>query len=227
MDQGLHGGLRREAAVGAGNRRGPPASCPPVTGAWEDEAGQRWVSSVPAPASPRSGVLGSGGPRCELGGAGRRPGLYLHLRPLGRGDFGVVHLDLPLGHLVEALQDDAEGLAHLLHAAQVAGGAEGGAQRGCCAGKGAAGRGRGDVPVVAVPSGADGDVELHLVVDVVGLGLAQIPVDPRAPQHHPAAWREAAEQGDRSATPSPRADPAAGGRALHRGDLERGHGLLA
>lgn len=45
--------------------------------------------------------------------------VYLHLCPLRRGDFGIVHFDLPLRHLVEALKDDTEGLSHLFHTAQV------------------------------------------------------------------------------------------------------------
>lgn len=76
---------------------------------------------------------------------GRKEGLYLHLCPLGRRDFGIIHFDFSLGHLIEALQDDAQGLTHLLHAAQVA--------------------------VVAVTPGADGDIKFHLVIDVVGLRL--------------------------------------------------------
>ena len=60
---------------------------------------------------------------------------------------------------VDALLDDAVGLAHFLHAHEIA--------------------------VVAVPGLADGDVEVHLVVDLVGLLLAQVPGDARAAQHRP------------------------------------------
>lgn len=100
---------------------------------------------------------------------GRKEGLYLHLCPLGRRDFGIIHFDFSLGHLIEALQDDAQGLTHLLHAAQVAVGQRG-LRRGCGAGVGGPGTGR-DVPVVAVTPGADGDIKFHLVIDVVGLRL--------------------------------------------------------
>lgn len=72
---------------------------------------------------------------------GRKEGLYLHLCPLGRRDFGIIHFDFSLGHLIEALQDDAQGLTHLLHAAQVAVGQRG-LRRGCGAGVGGPG-GRG------------------------------------------------------------------------------------
>ena len=58
---------------------------------------------------------------------------------------------------VDALLDDAVGLAHLLDAHQVA--------------------------VVAVAVDADRDVEVHAVVDLVGLLLAQVPGDARAAQH--------------------------------------------
>lgn len=39
-------------------------------------------------------------------------------------------------------------------------------------------------PVVAVAGASDGDVELHLAVLVVRLRLSQVPLDPRASQHH-------------------------------------------
>lgn len=32
-------------------------------------------------------------------------------------------------------------------------------------------------PVIAVPSGANGHIEVHLVIDVIGLGLPQVPLD--------------------------------------------------
>jgi len=154
-----------------------------------------------------------------------RQRLYLHLRALRRGDFGIIYFDLPLGHLVEALENDTERLPHLLHAAQVpagpprcsgpvphAGGTPGGTPAapgaGCpCRGP----RGPGDRPVVAVTLGANGDVELHLVVDVVGLGLAQVPVDPRAPEHHPAGWRAVGEQPAQSGAPAPKQTPTKAG----------------
>ncbi|OIQ68002.1 hypothetical protein GALL_504100 [mine drainage metagenome] len=58
---------------------------------------------------------------------------------------------------VRALFDDAVGLAHLFHADKIA--------------------------VVAVAVLADRNVEIQAIVDVVGLGLAQIPCHARAAQH--------------------------------------------
>ena len=60
---------------------------------------------------------------------------------------------------VDALVDDAVRLAHLLDAHQIT--------------------------VVAIAVEADRDVEVHAVVDLVGLLLAQIPFDARAAQHGP------------------------------------------
>ncbi len=60
---------------------------------------------------------------------------------------------------VDALLDDAVGLAHLLDAHQVA--------------------------VVAVAVGADRDIEIELVVDLIGLLLAQVPLDAGTTQHRP------------------------------------------
>jgi hypothetical protein len=62
-----------------------------------------------------------------------------------------------LAQPVDALPDDAVGLAHLLDAHQVA--------------------------VVAVAVDADRYVEFHAVVDLVGLLLAQVPLDAGAAQH--------------------------------------------
>ena len=75
--------------------------------------------------------------------------VLLHGGARGRGDLVVLDADGAGGHLVEALVDDAERLAELLHAAQVA--------------------------VVAVAVDADGNVELDLVVGVVRLALADVP----------------------------------------------------
>lgn len=78
----------------------------------------------------------------------------------GRGrDLIVLDADGAGGHLVEALVDDAEGLAELLHAAEVA--------------------------VVAVAVDADGHVKLDPVVRVVRLALAHVPGD-AAPAEHDA-----------------------------------------
>lgn len=75
-------------------------------------------------------------------------------------DLVVLDADGAAGHLVEALVDDAQRLAELFHAAEVA--------------------------VVAVAVGADGDVKLNLVVGVVGLALADIPRDTGTAQHDAA-----------------------------------------
>lgn len=66
-----------------------------------------------------------------------------------RRDLVVLDADGAGGHLVQALVDDAEGLSELLHSAEIS--------------------------VVAVSVGSDGDVELDLVVGVVGLALSDIP----------------------------------------------------
>ena len=84
--------------------------------------------------------------------------IFLH-RGARRGrDLVVLDADGARGHLIEALVDDAEGLAELLHAAEVA--------------------------VVAVAVDADGHVELDLVVRVVRLAFADVPRHAAAAQHH-------------------------------------------
>ena len=86
----------------------------------------------------------------------------LHLGALGRHDLVVVDRDRPLpfrrAQLLQALLHDADGLAHLLHADQIA------------------------VVVVAVL--ADRNVEIELGIAFVGLRLAQIPGGARAAHHH-------------------------------------------
>jgi hypothetical protein len=72
-------------------------------------------------------------------------------------DLVVFDLDRAGGHLIQALVDNAEGLAELLHAAEVA--------------------------VIAVAVHADGHVEFDLVVGVVGLRLADVPGNARSAQH--------------------------------------------
>jgi hypothetical protein len=68
----------------------------------------------------------------------------------GRGrDLVVLDTDGALGHLVQALVDNAKGLTELLHTAEVT--------------------------VVAVTVDTDGDIELNLVIGVVRLGLTNIP----------------------------------------------------
>lgn len=74
-----------------------------------------------------------------------------------RGDLVVFDLDGAGGHLVQTLVDDAQRLAELFHTAEVA--------------------------VVAVTVDADGDVEIDLVVGVVGLGLADVPGDTGTTEH--------------------------------------------
>eukprot|EP00053_Salpingoeca_punica_P008372 m.75267 g.75267 ORF g.75267 m.75267 type:complete len:437 (+) comp14572_c0_seq1:246-1556(+) len=81
----------------------------------------------------------------------------LHLRAARRADLGVVDADLACRHVVEALVDDADALAHLLAANEVA--------------------------VIAVAARADGDVKLDAVVGIVGLRLAEIPGHAGATQH--------------------------------------------
>src|SRR5690242_7864191 len=84
----------------------------------------------------------------------------LHHLAMGRHDLVVVE-DHRAGigaQPFHALADDAVGLAHLLHAAQVA--------------------------VVAVAVDADGDVEVHLGIFRVRLLLAQVPFHAGAAQHH-------------------------------------------
>lgn len=75
-----------------------------------------------------------------------------------RGDLVVLDADGTAGHLVQALVDNAERLAELLHSAQVA--------------------------VVAVAVLTNGNVEFDLVVGIVGLALSDIPRNARASQHH-------------------------------------------
>src|SRR5579875_303336 len=84
----------------------------------------------------------------------------LHLGARRRGDLLVLHHEWPAGHPLAALLDDLETLAHLLDAHQIA--------------------------VIAVAVLADRNIEIHLGIDVVGLGLAQIPGHARSAQHRPA-----------------------------------------
>jgi hypothetical protein len=83
--------------------------------------------------------------------------VLLHGSTRGRCNLVVLYLDGSRGNLVQALEDDAEGLTELLHAAEVA--------------------------VVAVTVDTDGDIELNLVVSIVRLRLADIPWDTRATKH--------------------------------------------
>lgn len=83
--------------------------------------------------------------------------VLLHGSPWWWGDLVVLDADRAGGDLVETLVDDAQGLAELLHTAEVA--------------------------VVAVAVDADGDVELDLVVGVVGLRLTNVPGDAGTAEH--------------------------------------------
>ena len=83
--------------------------------------------------------------------------VFLHRCAGRRGDFVVFDADRAGGHLVEALVDDAEGLAELFHAAEVA--------------------------VVAVAVDAHRDVELDLIICVVRLAFADVPGDTASSEH--------------------------------------------
>lgn len=74
-----------------------------------------------------------------------------------RGDLVVFNTDGAGGHLVQALVDNAQGLTELLHSAKVA--------------------------VVAVTVLANGDVELDLVIGIIGLALSDIPGDTGTSKH--------------------------------------------
>lgn len=74
-----------------------------------------------------------------------------------RGDLVVLNLDGAGRHLVEALVDDAEGLAELLHSAEVS--------------------------VVAVAIDTDWHIELDLVIGVIGGRLADVPWDSGSSEH--------------------------------------------
>lgn len=44
---------------------------------------------------------------------------YLHFCPARGHQLGIINFDLSLGHIVEALMNDAKALSHLLHTDQV------------------------------------------------------------------------------------------------------------
>jgi hypothetical protein len=83
--------------------------------------------------------------------------VLLHGSTRRRRDLVVLDLDGSRGDLVQALEDDAQRLAELLHTAEVT--------------------------VVAVTVDTNGHVELDLVVSIVRLGLADIPWDTRSTKH--------------------------------------------
>src|SRR5439155_12200357 len=84
-----------------------------------------------------------------------------HLGAQGRDDFPVFDRDRPLAcgssEFLEALLHDPDGLAHLLHANEIA--------------------------IVAVAILPDGNVEIEFGIAFVRLGLAQIPGSTRPPEH--------------------------------------------
>jgi hypothetical protein len=83
--------------------------------------------------------------------------VLLHGSSWGRRNLVVLDTDRTSRHLVETLVDNAEGLAELLHSAEVS--------------------------VVAVTVGSNRDIELNLVVGVVGLVLADVEGDSRTSEH--------------------------------------------
>ena len=83
--------------------------------------------------------------------------VLLHCGAGRRGDLVVLDLDGTSRHLVQALVDNAKGLAELLHAAEVT--------------------------VVAVTVDTNRDVELDLVVGIIRLGLADVPGDTGTTEH--------------------------------------------
>ena len=83
--------------------------------------------------------------------------IFLHCCPRRRGDFVILNSDGARWHLVEALVDDAEGLAEFFHAAEIA--------------------------VVAVSVYPDWDVKFHLVVSIIRLAFAYIPGYAAASKH--------------------------------------------
>ena len=83
--------------------------------------------------------------------------VFLHCCPRRRGDFVVLDSDGAGWHLVEALVDDAEGLAEFFHAAEIT--------------------------VIAVPVYPNWDVKLDLVVRIVRLTFAYIPGYTAASKH--------------------------------------------
>ena len=82
-----------------------------------------------------------------------------HLGAGRRRDLAVVHLDRAAGHPLQALLDDLDAFAHFGHAHEIAG--------------------------VAIAVLAHDNAELHLLVDVVGLRLAQVPGDATGAQVGP------------------------------------------
>ena len=85
---------------------------------------------------------------------------HLHFASLGWNNLLVIGSNLAWRHLVQALLDDAQTLAHFLHAHQIA--------------------------IVRIAIGTDGHVEFDLIVGVVRLRLSQVPLDARTSEHDTA-----------------------------------------
>src|SRR5690348_5609923 len=83
--------------------------------------------------------------------------VLLHVCAARGRDLEIVDTDGTSRHVVDALVNDAERLTHLLHTAKVT--------------------------VIAVSLGADGDIKVNEVIGIVGLDLAQIPVNTGSTQH--------------------------------------------
>lgn len=86
--------------------------------------------------------------------------VLLHGRARRGRNLVVLNLDGARRHLVQTLDDNPQGLAEFLHTAEV--------------------------PVVAVPVDPDGDIEIDLVVGIVGLRLADIPRHTGTTEHDTA-----------------------------------------
>ncbi len=81
----------------------------------------------------------------------------LHVRAFGRRDFAVRRVDRTFGHHLNALLDDAERLAHFIHADEIA--------------------------IIAIAVLADGNVEVEFRINFVRLRAAQIPRHAGAAHH--------------------------------------------
>ncbi len=116
--------------------------------------------------------------------------ILLHRRA-GRGrDLIVLDAHRAWRHLIQALMDDAQALAELLHPAQVA--------------------------IIAVAVDADGDIELHLAVGVVRGALAYVPGHAGAAQHdaREAVVERVGGGDDADALGAPDPDPVVGEELL-------------
>lgn len=102
--------------------------------------------------------------------------VLLHGSSGRRRDLVVLDTDRTGGHLVQALVDDSQGLAELLHSAEVS--------------------------VVAVTVGTNRDVELNLVISIVGLALSDVVGDTGTTQHDTSEGEvESLSSGDNTNAP--------------------------